>query len=130
MNDTIVFYDGICGFCDSFVQFILDNKPKKGLKFVSFQSEMGKKIIKENNLEIDYKSIIVIKDGKVFQKSKAIFLIFNHVDSGLKYLHFFTYIPSMFSDFFYNLISKHRYKIKGKITTCRLLTNKEKEFFI
>ena len=42
-NNTIVFFDGICNFCNSSVNFIIKRDKKNYFKFASLQSEYAKK---------------------------------------------------------------------------------------
>ena len=127
-GNVIVIYDGMCGFCDSSIQFILENGPSDRLRFVSFQSDMGQKIIANFNVKATLDSIIVIEDNKYYKKSRAIFKILKYVNSSLSYLKYFNFIPSKISDFCYDIIAKNRYKLMAQ--KCRLLTEEERGFFI
>ncbi|WP_430411267.1 thiol-disulfide oxidoreductase DCC family protein [Kordia sp.] len=126
----IVIYDGVCGFCDASIQFILDQKPSNELRFVSFQSETGQQIMAKFNLEINLDTIILIEKGIVRQKAKAFLGILTHVESPYRFVGYFTIIPSFISNVFYDIIAKYRYKIMGKVAQCRLLTPTERAFFL
>jgi len=126
----IVIYDGVCGFCDASIQFILDQKPSDALRFVSFQSETGQQIMATVGLEINLDTIIFIEKGIVHQKSKAFLKILKHVESSYRFANYLSIIPSFISNLFYGIIAKYRYKIMGKINQCRLLTQTERAFFL
>ena len=44
MEHAILIFDGMCNFCNGFVNVIIDRDPKKKIKFVASQSESGEKI--------------------------------------------------------------------------------------
>lgn len=127
-DHIVVIYDGECGFCDSSVQFILQQKPNDKLRFVSFQSETGENIRRQLNITDDLDSIIIVEHRKHYKKSQAIFRILNYIQSPWRALRLFRYIPTGISNFFYDIIAKHRYRIKNN--TCRLLTAEERKLFI
>lgn len=129
-NHVVVIYDGICGFCNAFIQFILDRKPSKKLKFVSFQSELGMQIVEAYQLSNDLSTIIVIENTKLFLKSRGFFVILKYIESNYKALHYFKIIPRIITDFFYDIIAKNRYLLMGKVEQCRLLSKKERAYFL
>ena len=52
MNETekpaVVLFDGVCNFCNSSINFIIDHDKKNYFKFAPLQSEIGQKLLKEN----------------------------------------------------------------------------------
>lgn len=129
-NHVIIIYDGVCGFCDASIQFILDQKPSQLVRFVSFQSETGQQIMSTMELEINLDTIILVEKGTVHQKAKAFLSILKYVESSWRHLQYFRIIPSFISNLFYDIIAKYRYKIMGKVAQCRLLTPTERQFFL
>lgn len=127
-ENVIVIYDGMCGFCDSSIQFILDNKPSEKLRFVAFQSDIGQSLVKNLKIEATLDSIIIIENKKYFKKSKAFFKILKYVNSPFGYLKYLNFIPSKITDFGYDSIAKYRYKLM--VQKCRILTEKEKAYFL
>ena len=125
---TIVMYDGSCGFCNAYIQFILDNNPSYTLKFVSQQSEIGKELIRHLYIKEYMTSIIVIQNGQYYKKSTAIFKIMKQLGTSWKYVRYLQIIPARISDFVYTIIAKHRYKLARQ--HCRLITKEEQHFFI
>lgn len=125
---VLVIYDGMCGFCDSSIQFILENKPSEKLRFVAFQSEIGQFLVAKFKMESTLDSIILIENQKYFKKSKAIFRILKHVNSRLSYLQYLNLLPTKLIDFGYDIIAKYRYKLVAQ--KCRLLSEKERSYFL
>jgi len=129
LNDHIVvMYDGVCGFCNTSVQYVLQQRPMDHLRFVSFQSELGETIRTHLDINEDLDSIIVVDRDKYYKKSKAVFKILNYIQSGWKYLKYFKFIPTPICDFVYSIIAKNRYKIQQN--SCPILTIEERKLFI
>ena len=125
---TIVMYDGSCGFCDKYIQFILDNKPSKNLKFVAQQSDTGKALIQQFCIQGYETSIIVVENHQYYQKTTAILKIMKHLGTSFKYLTYLDILPNILTDTIYNLVSKYRYKLAPQ--QCRLITKEEQTFFL
>lgn len=130
-NSTIklIIYDGVCGFCDRWVQFILDNQPHKDIRFIAFQSEKAKPFLEQYQIT-DMNAIIFIENDVCYTQSTAILKILNYLDSKWKNLYYLIYIPVGIRNLVYHLISKNRYVLMGKNASCRIPTHHEKSLFI
>ena len=72
----IILFDGVCNFCNYWVNFVLDRDNKNIFKFAALQSDKGQEILKKYNLPInDFDSFIMISNDKVYSKSTAVFEI-------------------------------------------------------
>jgi predicted DCC family thiol-disulfide oxidoreductase YuxK len=130
-NTQIILFDGVCNFCNSSINFIIDHDPDKHFKFAPLQSDLGQSILKQFNKNTDdFDSVILLKDNRLYQKSDAAVEITKHLSGAWKYLSFFGILPTFFLNFFYDIIAKNRYKIFGKTDTCRMPTAELKERFL
>ena len=48
-NNNVVYFDGICGLCNSFISFLVRIDRNYKLKFATLQGEKGKELIKKIN---------------------------------------------------------------------------------
>ena len=130
-NSYIILFDGICNFCNYWVDFIIKRDKDKTLKFATLQSDAGKKIANQFsivNKNID--SIIFIKGGNYFARSDAVLEIAKELKSFWKILYLLKVIPRHLRNFIYDLIAKYRYAIFGKRNSCRVPTSEEISRFI
>lgn len=119
--DNLVLYDGVCKFCNSSVNFVLDHEKNDQLKFTPLQSELGSEILKAHGYPMDYtESILFLSKGKLEGKAKAALKISKFLKSPWSLAQIFLIIPSFISDFFYNIIAKNRYKWFGQTDACML----------
>lgn len=129
-NTQLILFDGVCNFCNSSINFIIDHDPEKYFKFAPLQSELGQSILEQFNKNTDdFDSVILLKKNQLFQKSDAAIEITKHLSGSWKYLAVFGILPTFFLNFFYDIIAKNRYRIFGKTETCRIPTPELRERF-
>lgn len=115
----IIYFDGICNYCNSIVQFIIRRDNSKKFKFAALQSSYGQLFLKKNNLNTaDFDSIIYQEVDKIFIKSDAALKIARSLGGGWKYFYYLIYLPKFIRNGIYDLIAKNRYRIFGKRDSC------------
>ena len=130
-DSNIILFDGVCNFCNFWVNFIMDRDAKSVFKFASLQSEAGIKLIEKHSINTkDIDSVILIMNNKYFVKSEAVLKIARELTSFWKIFYYFKFIPAPVRDFIYDIIAKNRYSIFGKRESCRIPTEEEKSKFI
>ena len=128
---VLILFDGVCNLCNGFVQFLIRRDPREKFKFASLQSEVGRSLLKQFNIDPDLlHSIVVIDNDVAFQRSDAALCIANHLGGGWKILKAFYILPRFFRDACYNAIAKNRYRIFGKKDSCMIPTPELKERFV
>ena len=131
MHPNLILFDGVCNFCNFWVNFIIDRDSKAFFKFTALQSDTARQILKSNNIDaIKIDSIVLVINGKIFFKSSAAFQIARKLDGFWKLLYIFIIIPPFMRDRIYDFIASNRYKWFGKRETCRIPTDNEKHRFI
>ena len=130
-DPKIILFDGVCNFCNYWVNFIIDRDKQNIFKFAALQSEKGKELIEKFNLpKDDYDSFILISQNKVFKKSAAAFEILKHLNSWIKIIYPVKYLSTTVNNIFYDLIAKNRYKFFGRKDVCRIPTKDEIKRFL
>ncbi len=130
-DNPVIFFDGVCNLCNTSVQFILKRDKNELFLFSSLQSDASKEILLQYNLEnLDLNSIILLEEGKIYQKSTAILRIAKNLKGIYKYLYAFIIVPPFIRDSIYAFIAKRRYKWFGKRDSCMLPDNKLKLRFL
>ena len=128
---SIIFFDGVCNLCNSSVNFIIKHDKKKQFLFASLQSDAAKEILLQyNSKKINLDSIVLLDNGKLFEKSTAALRISKHLNNGLFLLYIFIIIPTFIRDYLYDYIAKNRYKWYGKKDSCMIPTKDLKSRFL
>ena len=127
-NKYIIYFDGVCGLCNSFVSLLL--KIDSDLKFATLQGKSGQELLNKinfNNAEFD--TVIFQKNDQIYTKSTAVFEIFKTIGGIWKIFLIFSLLPISLTDTIYRYIALKRFKIFGKLDQCDIsIFNKPGQF--
>lgn len=131
-GQMIVLFDGVCNLCNSAVNFIIKHDKNKIFRFASLQSEIGRKLTKERDIDTSkLDSIILIDPGKAYyHKSTAALRIAKRLSGWYPLLSVFLVLPITFRDWIYDVVAKNRYKWFGKKDQCMIPTPELKSLFM
>lgn len=118
----MVLYDGECGFCNRSVMFIIRHDKRKIFLFTSLQSETAKELLKPYNVQPSLDSMMLLKNGKCFDRSDAALEITRSLSGAWPLIYAFKIVPRFIRDAVYRWIAKHRYRWYGKHDACALPT--------
>ena len=112
-NKLIVFYDGECGFCNHWVQWILERDKKDTFLFSSLQSEFGQKFLNERGLPNQIFDTLYLWKPEHFYLSKyqAILRIASELGGFYSLAKIGKILPDFIGNQFYNLVSRNRKKL-------------------
>jgi predicted DCC family thiol-disulfide oxidoreductase YuxK len=123
--NPIVLYDGVCGFCNRAVQFILKRDKQDRFRFAALQSEFATSLLRKhgittNDLDTLY---LVLNNGqrgeRLLDRSSASIAIQRELGAFWRLLaNCYSILPLSLRDWGYNLIARNRYRIFGKYETC------------
>lgn len=131
MNKKIILFDGVCNFCNYWVNFVIDRDSENLFLFSPLQSKSGQEILKRFNLPTTEFETFILVEGDIFHtKSDAVISIAGCLKGFPKILVAAKMLPKFFRDFLYDLIARNRYKIFGKKQACRIPTPLEKSKFL
>ena len=129
MENPVILFDGVCNFCNSSVNFIIEHDKKGYFKFAPLQSEIGKTLVDKFGLN-DVDSIILVEDDKAYTHSTAALKFIKHLDGIWSWAYIFVVIPRPIRDFFYKLFAKNRYRLFGKKEVCMMPTPEIRSRFL
>ena len=129
--EAIILFDGVCNLCNGSVQFILKRDKKNYFQFASLQSDFGQKTLSENQLPSDdFKSLLLLENGKLYQSSTAALRIARKLDGGWPLFYGLVIVPRFIRNFIYQIIAKNRYRWFGKQESCMIPTPEYQARFI
>ena len=127
----IVLFDGVCGLCDKFVQFILKHDTRERVRFTPLQSERGRELLQSFGLADTGLSFIVVIDGeKHYVKSAAVLHVLGYLPGIWGSFALLRVIPATISDLVYDYTARNRYKWFGKFDACVIPTASERKRFL
>jgi predicted DCC family thiol-disulfide oxidoreductase YuxK len=135
----ILLYDGVCGLCNRFVQFILRRDPHALFRFASLQSPLASRILARHNLnpsDLDTVYVVVNPESEnsnelLLARSDAALFVLKHLGAPWPAAaSLLQLLPRFLRDSVYNAIARHRYRIFGRSETCPLPTAQDRDRFL
>lgn len=127
----IILFDGVCNFCNYWVNFAIRHDQSQKLRFSPLQGKTAQELLPSYQIDTtQLKSVIIIDNGKVYSQSSAALRICKHLDGGWKIFYGLIIIPKFIRDAIYNIIARNRYKWFGKKETCMVPTPEVKARFL
>lgn len=121
-KNTILF-DSKCNLCSKSVKKVMKLDKNKIFKFISNNSDYGKELINEFNLNsITTETIILFTSEKEFLiKSDAAISIITRLNIIFKIFNILQVIPKVIRDKVYDYVAKNRYKWFGENDSCEII---------
>lgn len=133
-NKPVILFDGVCNLCNTSVQFILKKDAKNQFLFASLQSDAAKNILLHKNtkkkLNEKLNTIYLVDHHNIYDKSTAILRILRILKFPYNCLYIFIIIPKFVRDYFYDFISRNRYRWFGKKDVCMIPKKEYLERFL
>lgn len=127
----VILFDGVCNFCNYWVNFAIKRDRRKKLKFTTLQGQAAKQLLSQYHINpTSLSSVIFIDKGKAYTQSSAAIRICKYLAGGWKLFYGFMIIPKFIRDFFYNIIARNRYRWFGKKESCMVPTPELRERFL
>ncbi len=126
----IVFFDGTCGLCNAWVDFLLRVDRKQRLRFAPLQGETARErlpIRPRSGLE----TIALLDERGIAERSEAVLRILEALGSPWRApARLLRRMPLRWRDGFYDGVAARRYRWFGKRDACRVPAAAERERFL
>jgi predicted DCC family thiol-disulfide oxidoreductase YuxK len=120
-HNRIILFDGVCNFCNSSVNFVIERDKKSTIKFAALQSDAGQQLLQQFNLPTNqFNSFVYIEGGKLFTESTASLRVVKNLPAPWPVVYGFIIVPKFIRDGIYKWIAKNRYKWFGKKDQCMI----------
>lgn len=136
-DDAVMLYDGLCGFCDGTVQFVLDRDRTRTLRFAPLQGDFAREFLARHPELRNVDSIILVQPASasnaecVSIHSDAIVLLSKYVGGFWNVFGVvLQIIPRFFRDWGYRTFARFRYRAFGRRDACRIPTLDERVRFL
>lgn len=126
----ILFFDGVCGLCNRFVDFIVKRDRHARIRLAPLQGETASRLLSEHD-RTSLDSLVYCDGSRSFRRSSAVLRVFRCL-GGLWWLPtvLLWLIPRPIRDCGYQLIARNRYRLFGVKSECRLPTPDERTRFL
>lgn len=126
----VVYFDGVCGLCNSSVNFILARDTRGRFRLAPLQGETARRELPAEDIErLD--TLVLQSSTRTFRRSAAVVRILWGLPGIWPCLGLLLWlIPGPLRDVGYRIVSANRLSWFGKRETCRLPTPEERERFL
>jgi predicted DCC family thiol-disulfide oxidoreductase YuxK len=119
----VLLYDGVCGFCDRAVQFILRVDQRGTLRFAALDSTLATEVIDRHPALTGVDSVVYVEDPghpteRVFTRSAAALRVVDYLGWPWMLLRAARVIPGPLLDRMYDGFAAIRYRVSGRYDTC------------
>ncbi len=134
---SLILYDGVCGLCNRFVQFVLRRDTAAYFRFCALQDSISVDILAHHHIDpLALNTICLVTDigtpkERLFTHSDAVLQVLRSLGVGWRLLAVvLKLIPRPLRDLGYDLVAKLRYRIFGRLPACPLPTPTQRDRFI
>src|SRR5262249_32494501 len=107
--NATIFYDGDCGLCDRFVQFVLRHDHRAYFRFATLQSESGREALQQIGLpETNLQTVVLAEGNHSYIRSTATLRVCRKLAQPWPLLYVLIAVPVSWRDGIYSLISRNR----------------------
>ena len=131
MYQNLILFDGVCNFCNSAVQIVIEIDRQKIFKFAAIQSELGQQLYRQHGLDpIDIQTLMLVDGERVLTRSDAVLEVLARLDGGWQLLAGFRAMPQPLRDWAYSEFARQRFVLFGRRDACMVPTPELQERFI
>lgn len=125
-TDPVLLYDGLCGFCDGTVQFVLRRDPGGALRFAPLQGSTAAGILERHPGLRGVDSLVLVRNEggneTAAVRSEAVLGIASYLGGAWKLTAVFRIVPRPLRDWAYALFARFRYRLFGRYDSCPVPT--------
>ena len=131
----VLLYDGLCGFCDQAVQFVLSHDPDGSMKFSPLQGEFAAGIIQQRLELQSIDSLILVNTSdvgrpQVHVRSEAVLEVARYLGWPWKSVLALYVVPRAVRDWGYDLFARNRHRWFGRYDACPLPSPEQRARFL
>lgn len=127
----VILFDGVCNFCNFWVNFIIDRDKNDKFRFASLQSDLGQETLSNLKLsQTDFDTFILLNGEKHYTSSSAGLRVARELGGFFTILYIFIIVPPFIRNGVYSLIAKNRYRFFGREEACRIPTPETRKKFL
>ena len=121
----LVLYDGVCGFCDGAVRWLLARDPRGRLCFAPLQGETAAGLRRLHpQTPLDLETLVLVEttgaSSRVFLRTDALWRVCAELAGPWRLLAWLRWLPRGLRDFGYGLFVPLRYRLFGRLGVCRI----------
>ena len=136
LDGPVLLYDGLCGFCDSTVQFILRHDRRGTLRFATLQGDFAREVTSRHPELAGVDSLVLVEPDaatgqeKVYVRSEGALHVARYLGGAWHLARVVAIVPRFLRDWGYDAFARIRYRVFGRYDSCPIPTPEQRARFI
>lgn len=134
-DGPVLLYDGVCGFCDGAVQFILRHDRRGTLRFATLQGDFARGVI-DRHPELDGVDSLVLVERdasgveQVHVRSNGALRVARYLGGAWHLARVTAIVPRFIRDAVYDGFARIRYRVFGRHDSCPIPSPEQRTRFV
>ena len=129
MSDgTVLYFDGVCGLCNRFVDFLIGRDRHSRLQFAPLQGRAAAQLALPPGESLT--TVVLVEGDTIRYRSDAALGAIGRVGGPWALLTVLGLVPRRMRDAVYDWVARHRYGWFGVRAECRVPTAEERSRFL
>ncbi len=133
----VLMYDGVCGLCNRYVQFVLGRDRRRRFRFAPLQGLFATQALARHGLHPigDPNTIVLLESpGSAFEqvhvRSDAVLAIMTGLGGPWRLVVVLRVIPRFLRDAVYDVVARFRYRFFGRFDACPVPSPSSRDRFL
>ncbi|MBO9674124.1 MAG: DUF393 domain-containing protein [Sphingobacteriaceae bacterium] len=128
----IILFDGVCNFCNRYINYIITQDRTNKFNFAPLESRAASELGQQHQVNFnELNSIVLISGDKFFTQSEAVLHILKNLGTWWSPLINLGYlIPGCIRNRLYKVFANNRYALLGQTNSCMLPTEEIRSKFL
>jgi predicted DCC family thiol-disulfide oxidoreductase YuxK len=131
----VIYFDGVCGLCNRFVEFVLRHDLEHVFRFAPLQGQGFRRYAEgKEDLSRSDSLVVVWRAGEGeeerFVRGQAVLEVLRRLPGYGWLAALLGLLPLRWLDRLYDLLAANRHRLSGKSTSCRKPTGEEQRYFL
>ena len=131
----VLLYDGLCGFCDGTVQFILQHDRRGALRFATLQGDFARGVIERHPELAGVDSLVLVERGtsgeeRIYVRSEGALQVATYLGGAWTLARGLRIVPRFLRDLVYDGFARVRYRVFGRYDACPIPSAEQRARFI
>lgn len=120
----LILYDGVCGLCDRFVQFLIARDSHDRYRFAALQSDLGHQAVARHGGDPDAVSTVYLIEHwgtdqeRARVRGKAAMYAIDRLGGGWRVPGLLRFLPAFLLNAGYAVVARFRYRLFGRLDAC------------
>lgn len=135
-DGPVLLYDGLCGFCDGTVQFILRHDRRGTLRFATLQGDYARDVTARHPELVGVDSLVFVEPNaatgreKVYVRSDGALHVARYLGGAWHLARVVAIVPRFLRDWAYDAFARIRYRVFARYDSCPIPTPEQRARFI